>query len=152
MQKRCSAYRAAWCWCVSITGSPPCTATHRCIYSLGKSTFLNFMLAQLISAHQVVLVCKSSETHLFYHGQVYSRSTGAGLCGLPTRQQTRYCPIWALIDVDYQDRGPPIDDGSNIWPIQVSSPKPVRWKSWSKQNGAAQLGMSLWSIEELTEG
>lgn len=38
---------------------------------LGKTTFLKFVLARLISAGQVVLLCDNTEVYLFYHGQVY---------------------------------------------------------------------------------
>ena len=52
-----------------LTGQPgigaslrslPCATTHQRIFP-GKTTFLKFMLARLISARQVVLLCDSSE-------------------------------------------------------------------------------------------
>src|SRR5258708_10563390 len=99
-----------------LTGQPgigaslrylPSATTHQHI-SPGKTTFLKFMLARLISARQVVLLCDSSDVHLFYRGQVYFRSAMFGFGGLPKRRRTPYCPIWALIDMDYQHQGPPI--------------------------------------------
>jgi hypothetical protein len=125
--------------------------THGCICSAGKTIFPNFMLAQLISAHQVVLLCDASTIYLFYHNQVYSRPTASGFSGLPARKGTLYCPIWALIDMDCVDKGPPIVDASNIWPIQTSS-NPTQWNLWLRHNQAALLGMPLWDMKELTEG
>ena len=132
-----------------MTRSPLHTMTYWSIRSPGKTTFLMFMLARLISAHQVVLLCDNSELHLFYRGQVYYQSTESYI----TLPQSPY-PIWSLIDVDFQDRGPPCDITGNldVWPIQTSSPKPVRWQCWSKQIDAAILGMPLWTMEELIEG
>lgn len=115
--------------------------------------FLKFMLARLISARQVVLLCDSLQVHLFYRGQAYSRSTESGFKNLPSlHHQGRNQPIWTLISVDYDDRGPRIKRKSNIWPVQVSPPKPVRWEKWSRRRKAALLGMPRWTKEELNEG
>jgi hypothetical protein len=132
--------------------APPLMTTHRRIHSPGKTTFLKFMLARLISARQVVLLCDNGMVYLFYCGKVYSQQTESGFQGLPRRQRTRYCPIWALIDVGFGDQGPPVSLSSNMWPIQTTSPNPRRYKSWRKQNGAALLGMRIWEMEELIEG
>ena len=108
------------------------------------------MLARLISAQQVVLLCDDSVTHLFYRGNVYIRPTEPhGFMNLPTHAP--YNPIWALIDVGYEDRGPPLTGSTSVWPIQASSPNPVRFKLWSKQNGAAFLGLPPWSLKNLVE-
>lgn len=59
---------------VVITRSTRATthSTHHWpMYFPGKSTFQNLMLARLISARQVVVLCTSSDTCLFYRGQVY---------------------------------------------------------------------------------
>ena len=111
-----------------------------------------FMLVQLITAHQVVLLSNTRKDYLFYRGQVYSRPAEAGYENLPENQQTNYSPVWALINMDSIERGPLIDRGLNIWPIQASPPNPVRWRAWAKQLDAALLGMPLWSMEELMEG
>jgi len=109
------------------------------------------MLAQLISAHEVVLLCNITRILLFYRGGVYLRPANLGFEFLPTPPIGLYYPIWALIDVSYLHE-PPITEESNIWPVQTSSPNPVRWKAWSKANNAALLGMPLWSMQELMEG
>ena len=114
--------------------------------------FLKFMLAQLISACQVVLLYNGFEAHLFYCGQVYSRSMGFYFEDLPKQREKRYCPVWALIDMDYRSEQPPISGTSNIVPIQASPQGSVLWKSWKKQYRAALFGMPLWSMEELIEG
>jgi len=107
---------------------------------------------RLISARQVVLLCDNSYVYLFYHGQVYSRREEFGFEGIPTHKWERYCPILTLIDVDFGNREPRITSSSKIWPIQASSPNPIRWHSWSKQNAVAVLGMPLWSMGELMKG
>ena len=135
-----------------MTRSPPSATTHWHIHSSGKTIFLNYALARLISARQVVLMCNNSAVYLFYHGQVYSRQAGLGFEGIPTHKRDQYCPMWALIDVDYQDRGPRITSSSEMWPIQASSPHPARWKLWRKQYRAAVWGMPLWTMGELREG
>jgi len=75
-----------------------------------------------------------------------------GFWDLPENPKRLYSPIWALIDVDYRDKGPSLDRDADVWPIQVSSPNPARWKQWVEQNRAATLGMPLWSTEELIGG
>jgi len=109
------------------------------------------MLARLISADQVVVLCGSLNIYLFYQGRVYMRLTQFGLGDFP-EHQGKYCPVWTLIDVDFNDRGPPLDSTSNAWPIQASSPNRIRWKSWLKQYQGAKFGMPLWNMEELVAG
>ena len=137
---------------LSITRSPPRAMTHRRIRSPGKTTFLKFMLARLISLHQVVLLCGPSIAHLFYRGQVYSRSTESCFVNLPTCEDSPYCPIWALVDMDLRKQEPPFVKNINFWPIQTASPDNFRWATWRKQFGAALLGMPLWDMKELMEG
>ena len=137
---------------VGVTRSTTHATAHLRICTPGKSTFLFFMLARLFSAHQVALLCDSLNLYLFYRGAVYRRSATFGFLDLPRNPNRRYCPIFAFIDVDYGDRGPYLNRVANVWPIQASSPNPIRWKSWVKQHKAAVLGMPLWSTEELIKG
>jgi len=137
---------------VGVTRSASHATTHPRICSPGKSTFLFFMLTWLFLARQVVLLCDSAFAHLFYCGEVYRRSADLGFWDLPTNPNSRYCPILALIDVDYKDRGPALERIANVWPIQASFPNPARWKGWVKQNDAATLGMPLWGTMELMQG
>lgn len=109
------------------------------------------MLARLISAKQVVLMSTGCSLFLFYNGKVYHRE-GIYAFHLPTHQRDRHWPIFTLIDVDVAYQGPFISSDYKIWPIQASPPEPDKWRSWSKQRGAALLGMPLWSFEELMEG
>ena len=134
-----------------MTTSSPCATAHWPIHSPGKNTFLKFMLVRLISARQVVLLCKNSDVYLFYHGQVYHRLGEPGFNNLPECQSRSYYPIWTLIHAE-PIQEPPVWGSSNIWPIQTSSPNPLRWDGWSRRYGAAVLGMPLWDMEELMEG
>jgi len=109
------------------------------------------MLARLISAGQVVFLYSSSTIYLFYRGKVYSQNGIRNFRFLPLRLKG-YCPVWALIDGDYEDPGVSLGGDSTIWPIQATSPNPQRWKGWVKQNTAAVFGMPLWNAKELVEG
>jgi len=134
-----------------LTRSPPHMTTHRRIRSPGKTLFQKFMLAQLISAHEVVLLCDSDQILLFFRGKVYYRPIDSGFRFLPRPPATVYYPIWALVDVtDLKE--PPIPESSTIWPVQTSSPNSVRWNAWRKRNRAALLGMPLWNLHDLMMG
>ena len=137
-----------------MTKSSPCATTHRCTHCPGKTLFLKFMLARLISAKQVVLLSTGSRVYLFYRGKVYTRGS-VDFSYLPRRQQpqlTLQFPVWALINSDGPSQPPIIDSDDNIWPIQASSPQPIRWKAWAKQRKATIVGMPLWSTDELMKG
>jgi len=133
-------------------GSTPRLMSHRPIRSPGKSNFLKFMLAWLLSDGQVVLLCDNDRTYLFYRGRVYNRRTEVGFIDLPVHRAAPNRSVWAPIDVNYLDGGPPIRSDPIAWPIQASSPIPIRWRSWHKQFNAALWGMPLWNLEELIEG
>ena len=147
------AHWAAWHWYVFVTGFTPHPMSHRRIRSPGKTSFLKFMLIWLLSDQQVVLLCNNRRVYLFYRDEVYSQPTSDGLWALPVHLTDPHHSIWALIDVDYQEHGPPITGDQVVWPIQASSPNPARWRSWHKQFGGAALwGMPLWSLKELNAG
>ena len=114
--------------------------------------FLIYMLIRLLLADQVVLLVNPDMSFLFFDGHVYSHPTQNAFRTLPRHRKIRFCPVWALIDMDSEESGPPINDDSLIWPIQASSPKPVRWRAWVKQAMAGRFGMPLWTIEELIGG
>ena len=109
------------------------------------------MLARLISAEQVVLLYTTSEVLLFYQEMVYMREWPSFSC-VPMHQLDPLFYAWALVDADSTAQGPPINSDHAIWPIQASSPQPIRWKAWSKQRSAVVLGMPLWNMEELKQG
>ena len=115
----------------------------------GKTTFLAFVLAQLLLAKQVVLLIFPNHLLLFYSGKVYRRE-GSGIDTIPKYRQ--YWCTWALINSDSRKEGPPLDTGFSIWPVQASSPKPSRWTAWLNQFGGVLSGMPLWKIHELNDG
>ena len=135
-----------------MTESPPHSAAYRRICSPGKTTFLKFLLTRLLVAEQVVLLYDNINAYLFYHGTVYFQLVNDGFGPLPEPNPASYRPVWALMDVDPNDRDPYISGDLDMWPIQVSPPNPVRWRNWSKQLGAALFGMPLWSPEDLVKG
>ena len=142
--------RPAWNWYVSTTKSSPHATTHRRTRFPGKTLFLDFMLARLISAKQIVLVYTASYVLLFYHGTVYTRRP-ADFSGVPRHRKHPFFFAWALIDADSSIQQPPICNLHYIWPIQASSPQPTRWQGWSKQRKAFVWGMPLWNMKELMQ-
>jgi len=106
------------------------------------------MLALLISAHQAMPPCRRFAMFLFFRGKMYTRKpeVESGFEDLPRRR-----PILSH-DMGFAPGEPPLDRGDNAWPIQATSPKPVRWRSWIKQHEAPVLGMPLWDMKELMEG
>ena len=135
----------------SLTGSSPHTTTHWQIHSLGKTVFSEYLLAQLISTGEVVLFCNSVRILLFFCGKLYRRLTISGFECLPKPPLGTKHSIWTLIDLG-DPKGPPVTASQDIWPVQTSSPNPIRWVNWVKEYNAPMLGMGLWSIEELKQG
>ena len=109
------------------------------------------MLARLTSANQAVLLFAQSTLYLFFQGTVFERN-GTNFLYVPTHKRDEYFTMWTLIDTDGLNQPPPVSNGSLIWPIQASSPNPIRWKSWSKRRNAAIWGLPLWDRKELREG
>ncbi|KAI0748628.1 hypothetical protein C8Q80DRAFT_1271009 [Daedaleopsis nitida] len=105
-----------------ITGQP----------GVGKSTFLKYMLARLVSERQVVIFYTATHVILFYkdQGEAYH--------------------AWTLLDVETGT--PHIYPSCDVWPIQVSSPDPTLWNGWRNTFGAPLWGMDLWTVEELVCG
>jgi len=108
------------------------------------------MLARLISANQVVLLCDFPDVYLFFHGRVYTRSSWP--FNLPKRRKMPYWPVWTLIDMGCDGAAPPLSGSPNVWPIHTTSRNADQWKGWRKQYGATLLGMPLWDEEELVRG
>ena len=147
-RNRSGAHRAAWNWCVSTTGSLPHATAHRCTCSTGKNTFLNFVLARLVLADQVVFTCSKHHLYIFYHGKVYFRPAETSLMDLPIHPKGRLWPTWTLVDSDSSEKKPPFGF-TNIWPIQTSSPNPSRWEYLKNCYGAYVLGMPLWNVRNI---
>ena len=121
---------------------------HSAAHPIGKSTFLMFLLARLISARQVVILGNKIKSNLFYRGKVYRKMQYLG--DLPTLfQNEREQPAWALIDGDCMTEVP-FTMNAQIWPILATSPQPIRWQqSWGRQLNAFMWGMPKWNFEEL---
>jgi len=109
------------------------------------------MLVRLISERQVIVQFNGTATTLFKAGEVYIYQ-GSGFAYVPVPREQSVIPVWTLIDVDSGETGAPLTEDLLIWPIQASSPKPVRWRSWSKQFRSAIWGLPLWTLEELVYG
>ena len=135
----------------SLTGTSPRTTTHWQIHSLGKTVFQQYLLAQLISTKEVVLLCDSNRILLFFYDGLYHRLTSSGFNFLPKPPSGKNHDIWTLIDTgDLKE--PPITESLHIWPVQTSSPNPIRWSNWVKHNKAALVGLPQWEMDELKKG
>ena len=137
----------------AFPSSDPVRQTHHRTHAAGKTTFLNFMFARLVSAQQVLLIYNVIGIHLFYRGGVYRRPATSRFKHLPRHKTGEYWPIWALIDMDGLTGEPPLSTGEKgVWPIQAASPDPAQYKKWVKYFRAAVIGMPRWSEEELLKG
>jgi len=110
------------------------------------------MLVRLISARQVVVLYQSGQLTLFYSGQVYIRPTSKGFDYVPLPRGENKHPVWALINCDSGTCEPTLYKSDQVWPIQASTPDPIRWRTWSKHFNAAKWGLPLWTIDELVFG
>jgi len=110
------------------------------------------MLARLISARQVVVLYQSGHLILFYSGQAYIRPTREGFDYVPLPRGENKHPVWALINCDSGTCEPTLYASDQVWPIQASTPDPIRWRTWSKRLNAARWGLPLWTIDELVFG
>lgn len=137
---------------------------------VGKTTFLKFLLAQLLASHQVVLLVSSTTSHLFFQGKIYVRRSDSdqhehehmpytGFHFLPahTHRTLHPYPIWALINVDADDNSPDsaiaIPTNCNVWPIMVCPPDgPARYGCWRKQRRGCLWGMGGWREGEVRAG
>lgn len=66
-----------------------------------KTTFLKFMLVQLISVLQVILLCDNSHSYLFYHGTMYFQLPDTGLrdlaaCGEHNTPPYGHLSTWTI--------------------------------------------------------
>ena len=143
-----------------ITGHPGTSAfpssdlarrTHHRTYPAGKTTFLNFMFARLVSVQRVIVLYNGSGIYIFYRGSVYRRNPQSRLEYLPLHKTGKDWRIWTLIDMDSLTGEPRLLKIERVWPIQAAYPNPVRFKNWVKYFDPAILGMPRWS-EELLKG
>jgi hypothetical protein len=66
-----------------------------------------------------------------------------------------YTNAWALVDSNdsvVQPRGELVSIGSKIFVVQATSPKPKRWKEWSKQRNGRIVVMKGWLWAEFFIG
>lgn len=102
-----------------LARGPP-AMSHSCICSTGKMIFLRFPLAQLLSDRQVVVLYDNRDVWLFSRGTVYFRSAGNCLEGPPCYGDDPcygdelYCPVWTVVDVEFDNYRPPIDGMTNV--------------------------------------
>lgn len=111
-----------------------------------------YLLVRLLNMKQVVLLHALRDSPLlFYHGTVYN-GKNAQIFTLPTPPShlESHPFIWSLLDLGMPDDAPGLAvDPSVCFPVQTSSPNPLRYKLWRKERGALYTGFPLWDPEEL---
>ncbi|KAI0764791.1 hypothetical protein C8Q74DRAFT_1284000, partial [Fomes fomentarius] len=119
---------------------------------VGKTMFLKYMLARLLSEKQVVVFYTPQRIYLFYQNYVYHRpETSEAIIDLPYHTQSTFS-LWMLVDMDPEVREPHVDDVPSVWPVLASPPNSRRWKCWAKQMDGVLWGLDLWTKEELMYG
>jgi len=98
-----------------------------------------FMLARLILAQQVVLLCDPGRLYLFYQGIVYSQPTCSHFEYLPEHKSMDYFPIWTLIDWDSGNWGPP----SHLTQTSGQSNQLPR-TPFDGRVGSSEIGLLCW--------
>ncbi|KIJ34813.1 hypothetical protein M422DRAFT_34915 [Sphaerobolus stellatus SS14] len=133
---------------VVITGQP----------GIGKTYFLWYALICLIKKRQPVAFATNSLVYLFYDNRVWFTSADINNVFFPLERlvtDPEECSpfLFVLIDHDISTTEPipPLHSGSNVFPIQASSPSPNRFKTWAKVRNAALWGLPLWDETELNK-
>jgi hypothetical protein len=151
-QQRSGAHWAAWRRYVFTTRSSPRTTAHQPIRSPGKTIFLNFILARLISARQVVLVYDGTRLRLFLPGQSILSSGGVRFRYSSSRSKHT---ILSHMDVDRRRQPEP----RATYPNGIKSladpdvlPGPPSMEVVAEAVQRCSVGVPLWDMEELMEG
>ena len=111
------------------------------------------MLIKLLSkGYDVLFVFTGAQTVLYRGEQAYHP-----LAGIPRNNVFAFLPsdvhAWAPALIDWgASVGEPGVTYTNCFPIQASSPDPVRYRAWFKKCNALRWGLPLWSLEELALG
>ncbi|KAI0739476.1 hypothetical protein C8Q80DRAFT_1274537 [Daedaleopsis nitida] len=126
---------------VAITGQP----------GIGKTTFLKYILARLLSEKQVVILYTTEYVFLFYQQRVYYHPEVPGVLSRLPRTRSKHL-LWMLVDMDFVKRGPHLGIDLHVWPILASSPNRERWIGLTAQYDVRVWGMELWTREELISG
>jgi hypothetical protein len=110
---------------------------------LGKSTFLFYLLLRRLENRLPTAVQFDNEEYLIFD---QNGPTLYPLSAAPMR--LRAC--WGLADINDQVTKPCAAFGKYAQRVfQVTSPKPERWKEWSKQQGARVLILDLPTLPEI---
>ena len=114
----------------------------------GKTLFLVYLLVQRLGERQAVALhfLDGEEYYALFRGDATFHSLHNG-----TPLDQCHSDIWALCDSNAYVTSPPgvFQGRSDVRIIQTTSPRPARWKEWSKQVGAECYIMDIWSKEEV---
>ena len=125
----------------------------------GKTTFLFYLLVQLLQRGQVVLFSRNGvELFLFYYHKVY-RTTVTMLDSLESTLRLPHRKlsssntfIWSLFDVKKPTEPEELLVQRPCLPVQTAPSDPSRYKQWEKHQVPLLTGLALWTRVELTQG
>ncbi|RDB20043.1 hypothetical protein Hypma_013107 [Hypsizygus marmoreus] len=129
---------------VVVTGQP----------GIGKTTWLYYILVQLLRELEVVILATRGLIIVFYHDGVYHLvNTSVSWLDLPRPSGLLRRPIWCLIDPDKEVKEPPAAlTAPSIFPVEAASLNAGRYSAWMKQREGRMWALPLWSHEELQAG
>jgi hypothetical protein len=120
----------------------------------GKTLFLYYLLVRLLQLKQVVLFSPNGkELYLFYHDQVYHRVGDINFfdTSFPQPKFSKIF-IWSLFDIRAEKEPERFLVTYPCFPVQTTSPNPIRYKIWKKERMPLCFGLPLWTRDELARG
>jgi len=151
---------------VIITGQPGTGAyllSHipyrvRSISFEGKTLFSYYLLVRLLQRKQVVLFSPDGKmVYLCYHTEIYTVSMealaapGVGV-SLPNPISSSNVFIWSLFDIRERKEPESFLVTRPCFPVQTTSPDPIRYRTWDKERIPLLTGLPLWTRDELAQG
>ena len=119
----------------------------------GKTLFLYYLLVRLLQRKQVVLFSpKGEELYLFYHNVVYTADMGPRVSLPNATSNFSNVFIWSLFDIRKTEEPWSFLITYPCLPVQTTSPKPSRYKTWRKEQMPLLTGLPLWTRDELAQG
>ena len=119
----------------------------------GKTLFNYYLLVRLLQQKQVILFSPDGEeVFLFYHNEVYTLRMEALSAYMLPQPIFSDVFIWSLFDIREAREPKKFLVNYPCFPVQVTSPNPIRYKVWDKERMPLRTGLPLWTRDELAQG